>query len=222
MTHRPLAVRERHDLVALSREVGPDAPTLCDPWTSADLLAHLYVRENCPKALPGIAGGPLAHLAEREMVRALDRFGFSGLADQVLAGPPAPMKFCDSQANTLEYFVHHEDLRRAQPGWEVRRLRAADRLELARRFGTFAALLPSPTGGPVFLQSSDLAARTTWLQGSARDLAAKRLKARLSVSPAPLVTRVRGPVAELIVWAFGRTGVARVDVDEVRDGGDHE
>ena len=28
--------------------------------------------------------------------------------------------------NLLEYFVHHEDLRRAQPGWEPRHLAAAD------------------------------------------------------------------------------------------------
>src|SRR5262249_60545235 len=41
--------------------VGPAAPTLCEGWTTADLAAHLVVRERKPLAGPGIVlGGPFA------------------------------------------------------------------------------------------------------------------------------------------------------------------
>ena len=43
-------------------------------------------------------------------------------------------------ANTMEYFVHHEDLRRAQPGWEPRGLARRDQSRL------WAALRPSGAG----------------------------------------------------------------------------
>src|ERR1700753_2819253 len=52
--------RERAAMVATFRAVGPDAPTLCEGWTTRDLTAHLLVRERRPDALPGILFAPLA------------------------------------------------------------------------------------------------------------------------------------------------------------------
>ena len=45
---------ERRQLAELFREVGPDAPTLCDGWTTRDLAVHLVVRENRPDAAGGM------------------------------------------------------------------------------------------------------------------------------------------------------------------------
>ena len=45
---------QRHKLVHLLREVGPDAPTLCEGWTTLDLIIHLVIRENYPLAAAGM------------------------------------------------------------------------------------------------------------------------------------------------------------------------
>ena len=42
----PIDVRERLELCDLLLELGPDAPTLCEGWTTADLAAHLVLREH--------------------------------------------------------------------------------------------------------------------------------------------------------------------------------
>ena len=42
----PIDVRERMGLCDLFVELGPDAPTLCEGWTTADLAAHLVLREH--------------------------------------------------------------------------------------------------------------------------------------------------------------------------------
>ena len=49
-----VAQRERAALVATMRSVGPDAPTLCEGWTTRDLAAHLVIREYRVDAAPGI------------------------------------------------------------------------------------------------------------------------------------------------------------------------
>ena len=45
---------ERTKMVALFHELGPDAPTLCEGWTTRDLAAHLWVRENRLDASAGL------------------------------------------------------------------------------------------------------------------------------------------------------------------------
>ncbi|UJH71014.1 maleylpyruvate isomerase N-terminal domain-containing protein [Ornithinimicrobium sp. INDO-MA30-4] len=49
-----LAQQQRQALCDTALAVGPDAPTLCSPWTVKDLLAHLVIRERRPDTLPGI------------------------------------------------------------------------------------------------------------------------------------------------------------------------
>ena len=41
---------ERLALCALLDKSGPDAPTLCEGWTTGDLAAHLVLREHRPAA----------------------------------------------------------------------------------------------------------------------------------------------------------------------------
>src|SRR5882762_622635 len=42
----PLDLVERRELCDLFLELGPDAPTLCEGWTTLDLAAHLVLREH--------------------------------------------------------------------------------------------------------------------------------------------------------------------------------
>ena len=42
------AARERQALCDTLERVGPAAPTLCDPWSSAELAAHLVIRDSRP------------------------------------------------------------------------------------------------------------------------------------------------------------------------------
>jgi uncharacterized protein (TIGR03085 family) len=120
-----IARTERLALAALLDAVGPTAPTLCAGWTTHDLAAHLVTRERRPDAAAGIAVRPLsgwtasvqAHLRKRP---------YDELVDLVRTGPGRLSAFAlpgaDKLLNTTEYVVHHEDVRRAQPGWSPRPL----------------------------------------------------------------------------------------------------
>ncbi|HET6969240.1 MAG TPA: TIGR03085 family protein, partial [Ornithinibacter sp.] len=61
----PVARAERLALCDTLLELGPEAPTLCDPWRTRDLAAHLVVRERRPDAAIGIWLPPLAGPAGR-------------------------------------------------------------------------------------------------------------------------------------------------------------
>lgn len=108
--------RERAALCDLFLAQGPDAPTLCGEWSTADLAAHLVVRERNPLAAPGIVlGGRFEGTTEKLMARELDRHGYEGVVERVRTGPPiGPMALrpVGRLANTIEYVVHHEDVRR--------------------------------------------------------------------------------------------------------------
>lgn len=112
-----LAQSERAALCDLLDSVGPDAPTLCRGWTSHDLTAHLWVRETDPLGAPGIVAKPLAGLTEKRMNETKERWPFTELVDKVRRGPGRFSVFAlpgvDEPANATEFFVHHEDVRRA-------------------------------------------------------------------------------------------------------------
>ncbi|RDH80573.1 TIGR03085 family protein [Mycolicibacterium moriokaense] len=116
------ASRERAALVATMREVGPDTPTLCGDWTVRDLAAHLVLRERRPDAAAGIMIPALAGYTAKKQQQLTDSTGWPELLDKVAAGPPvySPFKLLDPLVNTAELFIHHEDVRRAGPGWEPR------------------------------------------------------------------------------------------------------
>src|SRR5258705_13353824 len=114
-----IAQRERAALVEILRAVGPDAPTLCEGWTTRDLTAHLVVRERRPDALPGLLFGPLASHTARVQNQLTTSTKWEDLVDLFASGPPvlSLFKILDPVASIHEMFVHHEDLRRAQTGW---------------------------------------------------------------------------------------------------------
>lgn len=116
-----IAKIERALLCDLLDEVGPDRQTLCEGWTTHHLAAHMKVREGNPvdffrNALPGdkIVDDMVETEDYTELVRTLRR-GPSVLS--VFAIPKAGDKI-----NTLEYFIHHEDVRRGEGSWEPREL----------------------------------------------------------------------------------------------------
>ena len=119
-----VAQRERAALVETLRSVGPDAPTLCGGWTTRDLTAHLVLREYRLDAAPGITVPALAGYTAKVQKQITESTDWDALLAKFAAGPPlySPLKLLDSLANVTEMFVHHEDVRRAVPGWQPRAL----------------------------------------------------------------------------------------------------
>lgn len=114
-----IATTERRELCALFAQVGPDAPTLCGRWTTKDLAAHLVIRERRPDTAPGILL-PFARGYTQRVQDAYARKPWPQLVDLVRTGPPPLLRPADGALNGAEYFVHHEDVRRASDGWEPR------------------------------------------------------------------------------------------------------
>lgn len=120
MTPDSLAQQERRTLCDLFAERGPDAPTLCEGWFTADLAAHLVVRERRPDSGPGLVWPPLAGYTDKVRRAVRDRTSWEKLVETVRRGPPLLLRPFDGPMNTVEFFIHGEDVRRAQGGWEPR------------------------------------------------------------------------------------------------------
>ncbi|MFB7664580.1 TIGR03085 family metal-binding protein [Kitasatospora sp. NPDC056138] len=107
---------ERQRLAGLLSAAGPDAPTLCEGWTTRDLAAHLVLRERRADAAPGIRVQALAGWTARVQAGYAQR-PYEELVRLFRSGPPRLSPFAlpgvDEAANTVEYFVHAEDVRRA-------------------------------------------------------------------------------------------------------------
>jgi uncharacterized protein (TIGR03085 family) len=115
-----LAQQERTTLCDLLLECGPDAPTLCEGWSTADLAAHLVARERRPDSGPGLVWPPLAGYTDKVRTGVRDRTPWEKLVETVRRGPPLLLRPFDGPMNTVEFFIHLEDVRRAQAGWEPR------------------------------------------------------------------------------------------------------
>ena len=109
----PVARAERQALCDTFVELGPDAPTLCDPWRTRDLAAHLVVRERRPDAAVGIwmhRRSPATPSACRPRIAQGD---WAQLVETIRTGPPwwspARIDRVDAIFNTVELVVHHED-----------------------------------------------------------------------------------------------------------------
>jgi uncharacterized protein (TIGR03085 family) len=193
--------QERHALSTLLTETGPEAPTLCEGWNTRDLAAHLVLRERRPDAAAGVTGGPVAGYTRRVQEQVKKRHSYEELVEMFRSGPPrlSPLALpgVDERANTVEHFVHHEDVRRAPDGWEPRELDPGlsqalwGKLRMAR-----TALRKAPVGVEL-----------------AREDGGDERSFRLTMRKGTPVVTVIGPPAELMMWALGRTGAARVRFD---------
>jgi uncharacterized protein (TIGR03085 family) len=144
------ARRERLALCDTALQVGPDAPTLCDPWDAKLLICHLLVRERSPVAAAGIAVPPLAGLTEHAMER-LGRTDFGVLVERFRSPWVVPFGVpgVEHLWNTLEFFVHHEDLRRAEPRWTRRSLAESDEQTVWSYLKVTGRGLARPAGVPL-------------------------------------------------------------------------
>jgi uncharacterized protein (TIGR03085 family) len=194
-----LSARERARLADLLDQLGPDAPTCCEGWTTAHLAAHVVVRDGRPDAMPGLgverfwSDGPLTRWSHRLEDRLRTGTPYAELVARVRSGPPAwsPMALpvVDRLFNTSEFVIHHEDVRRAQPGWQPRALRLPDQDELWRAVTGFARAARRP----LLLRRSD----------------ATGVEHRVGSGTPRTVT---GEPLELLLWLSGRRSIARVQV----------
>jgi len=114
---------ERDALADALLAAGPDAPTLCEGWTASDLAAHVVVRDRRPDAAPGIMIRAFADWTDRVRVGYRDGNPYPELVAMVRSGPrwsPMNLPVLDEMTNTIEFFVHTEDVRRGRPGWQPR------------------------------------------------------------------------------------------------------
>jgi uncharacterized protein (TIGR03085 family) len=194
---------ERLALSALLEEAGPDAPTLCAGWRTRDLAAHLVLRESRPDAAAGVLGGPLAGHTAKVQRQLAGKLGYQGLIHAFRNGPPRLSLFAlpglDAAANTVEYFVHHEDVRRAAPDWTARELPD----------GLSEALWRRLKGARMFLRKAPAGIELTRADGAG--------SYRLTPRDATQVVTVTGTPAELTMWAMGRVSAANVGLDGPED-----
>lgn len=187
---------ERTELADLFEELGPNAPTLLEPWTARDLAAHLVLRERDYLAGPGlVVPGPWARFAEQRRT-ALARKDFSWLVATIRSGPPRGFFRLDwvrRVPNLNEFFVHHEDVRRAN-----RRGPRANPPEMD------VALWRNVRRAPWFLgrRLRDTGLTLEWA-GTANTVRARRGE--------PTV-RIVGLPGELLLYLFGRPGAAQVEL----------
>jgi uncharacterized protein (TIGR03085 family) len=190
------AARERAALVDLLQELGPDAPTLCEGWETRHLAAHLVTREGRPTALAGILVPRLHDRTARLEADTLARSSYAEMVHSVAGGPPLGLLGLPGMAdpaNVHEFFVHHEDVRRAQPGWTARTLPAELDDALRRRLWVLAPVLIGRLPGTrVVLATPDGRRRAT---GSGAD-----------------EVTLTGEIGELFLYAFGRRAAAQVTV----------
>ncbi|MDQ0944186.1 MULTISPECIES: TIGR03085 family metal-binding protein [unclassified Streptomyces] len=194
------AKRERLLLADLLETAGPDAPTLCEGWKTRDLAAHVVVRERRMDAAGGILIGALKDRLERVQAEFASK-PYEELIQLIRTGPPrmSPygIKQLDEAANTVEFYVHTEDVRRAQPDWTPRDLDRVFEDALWSRLEKAARLLgrKAPVG-----------------------LVLRRTDGQTAVAHrgTPVVT-VTGEPGELTMFAFGRQDVARVELEGDKD-----
>jgi len=178
--------------------LGPDQPTLCEGWDTRDLAAHLLVREHRPDLSAGRFVPFLAGHLDKEQGR-IAHGDYAALVDRVRRGAPVwnPMAHpkVDEVTNLIEFFVHHEDVRRAQPGWEPRELspQLSGKLWAALKRSARLMFRKAPTGIVLIAEG----------QG--------RHAARLPDEHGTVV--LRGTPAELVLYAYGRKSVARVEFE---------
>ena len=188
---------ERQGLCDTFERVGPDAPTLCSPWLTRDLAAHLVLRERRPDAAAGMWVPPLAGHLE-QVQKGYAGWDWARLVNEVRSGPPAwspaALPRVDEAVNTAEFFVHHEDVLRAGPGWAARELPTDLQSALWDTVSKIARLRFARARVGVVLVAPPYGRRQVH---AVTDLG---------------TAVITGTPAELLLYTFGRRAVAQVDV----------
>jgi uncharacterized protein (TIGR03085 family) len=199
---------DRARLADLLDQAGPDAPTLCAGWDARDLAVHLLVREGRPDAFVARElGARVPRLTRaaahgRRVEERLEALPFAELVQRFRTGPPRWTPFAVPQvealANGLEFYVHGQDVRRADPAWDPADPASHEELRPGQREALWSALR----------RTAKLAYRRS------------PVGVVLVVPAGPRVVAVRrersvvvtGQVEELVLHATGRRGAAVVEV----------
>jgi uncharacterized protein (TIGR03085 family) len=193
------AVAERYDLADTLAGTPLEAPTLCVPWTAAQLAAHVVLRErSLTQAASRLPVDAARRWSQDRVLRYAEEVPYEELVRRVHDGPPRWSLFAvppvRERVNLLEYVVHHEDVRRAGAQPRPPRDLPADRqaaIWSQLRVAAHLTLRQAPVG--------------VVLVGPDDDEVVARKPA-----DGPSVT-VRGDPVELTLVAFGRQRVATVD-----------
>jgi uncharacterized protein (TIGR03085 family) len=184
---------ERRVLVSALRELGPDKPTACGGWTTADMAAHIYVRERRADAMPGVVvPGPFASHTDRVMASVLRVHDYDHLVDRIAAGPPLPLRPFDGLINLFEFFVHAEDVRRLN-GYDARELPLEQEQVMWRRL--------RPMLRAMFRRAKDVQVEFVTTHGD-----------RGVIRGSGPTVRLLGPVGDLVLYAYNRKDIADVSV----------
>ena len=193
----PLDAQERLELCDLFDELGPSVPTLLDGWTAHDLAAHLVLRERDLVAGPCIVlPGAFQRFAEQRRVSLARSNDFSWLVARIRSGPPVGLfriGWVRALANLNEFFVHHEDVRRAN-GLGPRSLTPA----------MDDALWRNVRRGGRFL--------TRRLDGCGLEIEWAGTDQRVIVQAGEPRAWLSGAPGELLLYIFGRQAAAHVEV----------
>jgi uncharacterized protein (TIGR03085 family) len=208
------AVLERRALAETLRHADPDGPTLSGQWTAAQLAAPLVLRERSAVELLGrLPNKRMQQLAGREIDKLVAEQPYAQIVAAVDTGPswrdarlPLPtapiwaLPPVREKANLIEYLVHHEDVRRAAPGWAPRELPDDLVAEVWHRL---------PVSIRLTMRRVPIGVALAWPEhGEVRTPRAKRHGAKVTVSGEPV---------ELMLFAFGRRTVADVQLDGAPD-----
>lgn len=193
-----LARTERDALCDTLLDVGPKAPTLCSPWTAADLAAHLVIRDRRPDVAPGIWVPSLSGRLEATM-REYAAKPFPELVDEVRSGPPAwspaRLRPVDEAVNLVEFVIHHEDVLR---GDEQRGPRRTISDELRRAIWTNLSRL-----GRAYFRRSPVGVVLSTPDG---------LRSTVRATSELGTVVLEGEPLELLLAAYGRRRVAAIEV----------
>jgi len=188
-----IARAERAAIADLLDRVGPDAPTLCEGWRTRDLAAHIVVRERRPDASAGIVLRSVASHTRRVQAEAAAQ-PWPKLVAQVRERPWWSLisnPLLDEATNKTEFFIHHEDIRRAQDDWRPREVSSAVNAALWERVRPIGRLALRRTPAAVTIEAPGFGTATAGRGG-------------------PDV-RLRGEPQELLLFLSGRQAHAIVD-----------
>jgi uncharacterized protein (TIGR03085 family) len=200
----PVSQSERAALADLLEQLGPDQPTCCEGWTTRDIATHVVVRDRRPDAMPGLVlGGPFAVWTQRTHARTRSARPYGVLVAELRSGPaawlPTSWPAVDRLLNTAELVIHHEDVRRAQPGWAPRDLPRSVQDQLWSTVPLLARGRASARSvGGLFVRRSDVPDGAAGSERRLRD--------------GEPTTTVTGAPLEVLLWASGRPDIACVDL----------
>lgn len=164
---------------------------MCEGWTNRDLAAHLYVRERQPWFAAGMFIEALSGKLDAAM-NAQSRRDYATVVREWAAGPPALLKPFDARINTLEHFIHHEDVRRGGvEDFSVREFAREDEEALREALKGIARMMLKKSTVPVIIEPRGLQRFTAKeIRGVSED--------------GSRVAHIRGPIGEIAMYLYGR------------------